>query len=52
MGLLYRGRTEPVLWASVNGRAAVGRLDSAGAACVNKYFVLLCSEGLAGRDEL
>jgi hypothetical protein len=49
---LYRGLTEPVFWAFVHGRAAAGRPDSAGAACVNKYFVLLWRAGLAGRDEL
>jgi hypothetical protein len=49
---LYRGLTEPVFWAFVHGRAAAGRPASAGAACVNEYFVLLWREGLAKRDEL
>lgn len=49
---LNRGRTEPVFWALVHGRAAVRRPDSAGAPCVNKYFVLLWRAGLARRDEL
>jgi len=49
---LYRGRTEPVLWALVYGRAAVGRPDTAGAACLNKYFLLLLRAGLAKLDEL
>jgi len=41
-----------VFWALEHGRAAVGRPDSAGAACVNKYFVLLWRAGLARQDEL
>ena len=47
---LYRGRMKPVFWAFVHGQAAGVRPAYAGAACVNKYFVLLWRAGLAGRE--
>ena len=52
MGLAIPRADGTCALAFVHGRATVGRPDSAGAACVNKYFVLFCRAGLAGRDEL